>query len=90
MGLYYFDLDIEQSIQALTEALHRLAAAIEGPIAEEPTEPVYGPPSFAEWFSERSDVRINSLTSKPRKPTQCSICGMTGVNAATHPQHGGV
>jgi len=90
LGLYYFDLDIEQSIQALTEALHRLAAAIEGPIAEEPTGTAYGPPSFEEWFSERSDIRIDSLTHKPRKVTECSICGMKGVNSRTHPQHGGV
>jgi len=90
LGLYYFDLDVEQSIQALTEALHRLAAAIEGPITEEATEAAYGPPTFDEWFSEHSDIRINSLTSNPRKVTECSICGMKGVNSRTHPQHGGV
>jgi len=83
-------MSLEAAILQLAEAITKLALT-NG--AQEPRDGhviPYGPPTFDQWFSEQSDVRINSLSHKTRKQSECSICGQKGVNSRTHPHHGGL
>ena len=79
-------MTLEDAILVLAEAIQQLAAAsgaYSSPTVQvEPAKPVgsmYGPPTF-DW----KDVRVSTI-NKGRKPHACSICGVVGVNARTHP-----
>jgi len=84
-------MTLEDAILVLAEAIQQLAAASGAysstPVPMEPpivVGPTYGPPTFDEWMDDWKDVDISSI-NKGRKPHACSICGMIGVNARTHP-----
>lgn len=88
-------MSLEDAIYRLADAVSALADAYAqdshvepGITADLPSGPAYGPPTFDEWLQNFGDVRLSSLThKKPRKITQCSICGKQGVNSRTHPHH---
>ena len=84
-------MTLEDAILVLAESIQQLAAAMgaySSPTRElEPAivvGPTYGPPTFDEWMEDWKDVGISSI-NKGRKPHACSICGLIGVNARTHP-----
>ena len=86
-------MTLEDAILVLAEAIQQLSVSMGGyssPTVElEPVKPVgptYGPPTFDEWMGDWKDVGIAAI-NKGRKPHACSICGLVGVNARTHPHN---
>lgn len=86
-------MTLEDAILVLAEAIQQLAAAsgaysstpdLDVPV--QPVGPTYGPPTFDEWMGDWKDVGIAAI-NHGRKPHACSICGMIGVNARTHPHN---
>lgn len=86
-------MTLEDAILVLAEAIQQLAAsmgAYSSPTVElepaAPLGPTHGPPTFDEWMKEWKGVGIAAINDG-RKPHACSICGLIGVNARTHPHN---